>query len=479
MLASILSNLKKFREQIYNLIRFRADACMDLLDALCSNLTADSVVKLSLNSHHRRTYNSITDVLTHFHEGGEAQETQLQELLVEQAVQANGDRDHFLFVTDCTSAPRVHSPTLEDRSIVYSPNPAPGNAPITIGHKYSITGFLPPKKTNDPPWVLPLSTQRVPSFKDETLLGAEQLQRILNKVKKHSPNKLCVHVADSGYCKPQYLHALHSPQAGNKNLVTIVRARSDRVFYRKSIRERSIYSGKRGHKLWYGDKFDFKEESTWGTPDTYVEKSVKTRKGKPCLLRIQVWHNIVMRQKKGIPMNEYPFSVCRAVLVDAAGNSIFHKPLWSLVFGERRHETYAEQVYQDYLQRYDIEHFLKFGKKRLLMDKCQSSETQHEENWWSICSLAQAILFVAREAAQKLPYHWEKHLPEIKAYDRLPSSGQVQRSFEQLTRLIKTPALPPKPRGNPLGRRLGEKQSKRKRYSVVKKAKKPTLADTG
>lgn len=479
MLASILSNLKKFREQIYNIIQFRADACMDLLDALCSNRTADSVVKLSLNSQHRRTYNSITDVLTHFHEGEEAQETQLQELLVEQAIQANDHREYFLFVTDCTSAPRVHSPTLEDRSIVYSPNPVLGNAPITIGHKYSITGFLPPKKPNDPPWVLPLSTQRVPSSKDETLLGAEQLQGVLKKIRKDSPNKLCINVVDSGYCKPQYLHALHSPEAENKNLVTIVRARSDRVFWQKSTIDRSRYSGKRGHKLWYGDKFDFKDESTWGAPDVYIKKLAKTKKGKPCTLRIQVWHNIVMRQKKGIPMNEYPFSVCRAVLVDANNNSIFHKPLWSLVFGERRDETYAEQVYQDYLQRYDIEHFLKFGKQHLLMDKFQSSSTQHEENWWSICSLAQAMLFVAREAAQKLPYHWEKYLPEIKASDRLPSPGQVQRSFEQLTSLIGTPALPPKPRGNPLGRQPGTKQPKRKRYPVIKKGKKPILADTG
>ena len=45
MLASILSNLKKFREQIYHIIQWRPDACMELLDALCSNVTADSVVE--------------------------------------------------------------------------------------------------------------------------------------------------------------------------------------------------------------------------------------------------------------------------------------------------------------------------------------------------------------------------------------------------------------------------------------------------
>ncbi|CAN1209806.1 hypothetical protein TUMEXPCC7403_06245 [Tumidithrix helvetica PCC 7403] len=43
------SELQKFREQIYNQIKQRADSAMDLLDALCSNNRAPSVVQLSLN----------------------------------------------------------------------------------------------------------------------------------------------------------------------------------------------------------------------------------------------------------------------------------------------------------------------------------------------------------------------------------------------------------------------------------------------
>lgn len=479
MLASILSNLKKFREQIYRAIQWRPDACMELLDALCSNVTADSVVKLSLNVHHRRTYNSITDVITTFNQGGESQADELLHLVTQQAIEANSNRDYFLFVTDCTPAPRVYSPTLEDRSIVYSPNPIFSNAPITIGHKYSITGFLPPKDNNAPPWVLPLSTQRVPSFEDEALLGAEKLQQILNIITEESPDKLFINLVDSGYCKPKYIYKLHAPEAQNQNLLTIVRARSNRVFWRKSVKERSIYSGKRGHKLWYEGKFDFKQESTWDAPDAFFEKQVITKKGKLCFLKIQSWNNVLMRQKEGIPMNEHPFTVHRATLTDSAGHPIFHKPLWLLVFGNRRNEINAEQVYQNYLQRYDIEHFFKFEKNHLLVDKFQTSNTQHEENWWSLCSLAQAILFIARQAAQKMTHPWEKYLPEIQQCDRLPSPRQVQRSFEQLTQLIGTPANPPKPRGNPLGRQPGEKPLKRKRYPVVIKGKKPIFADTG
>jgi hypothetical protein len=479
MLASILTNLKKFRQQIYEIIQYRSDACMDLLDSLCSNISANSPVKLSLNSNHRRSYNSITDVVTTFNHGGEVQDNELLNLVTQQAITEKSDRNYFLFVSDCTPAPRKHSPTLSDRSIVYSPNAILGNKPITIGHKFSVTAFLPPKD-DSPPWVLPLITQRVSSSEDGEIVGAENLQSILNIISKEAPpDKLCVNVVDSGYCKPKYIHKLHNKDAKNKNLITIVRARSNRVFWTKAKQEHSIYSGKIGHKLWYGNKFDFKDEATWGEPNDFVENKVTTKKGKLCTVKIQAWDNILMRQKSGLPMNEHPFTVYRAVMTDAGGNNVFHKPLWLLCFGDRRKEITPLQAYQDYLQRYDIEHFFKFAKNRLLADKFQTSSTQHEENWWSICSLAQATLYVAREAAKKMPFPWEKYLPEIKKSDRLSSPAQTQRSFEQLTCTIGTPAKAPKPRGKPLGRSNGQKRPKRERHSVVFKGKKTEILDTG
>jgi len=43
------TQLKQFREQVYQNFNKRADAIMDLLDALSSNSQARSVVELSLN----------------------------------------------------------------------------------------------------------------------------------------------------------------------------------------------------------------------------------------------------------------------------------------------------------------------------------------------------------------------------------------------------------------------------------------------
>ena len=54
-----LEQLKQFRRQLYSSFEYRADAIMDLLDALSSNTTAKSTVELSLNPLFRRGYGSI------------------------------------------------------------------------------------------------------------------------------------------------------------------------------------------------------------------------------------------------------------------------------------------------------------------------------------------------------------------------------------------------------------------------------------
>lgn len=130
MLDPILTNLKYFREQIYTSITYRADACMELLDALCSNTTADTPVKLSLNPHHHRTDNSITDVVSEFHKGGEIQEDKSINILIQQMIKNHGLEKYYLFATDCTPAPREYANTLTDRGVIYSPNPIADNKPI-------------------------------------------------------------------------------------------------------------------------------------------------------------------------------------------------------------------------------------------------------------------------------------------------------------------------------------------------------------
>jgi hypothetical protein len=64
MLLPIVNKLKKFREKIFRCCSFRADATMELVDALSGNINAKSVVQLCLNPAFRRRYGSVRDAIT-------------------------------------------------------------------------------------------------------------------------------------------------------------------------------------------------------------------------------------------------------------------------------------------------------------------------------------------------------------------------------------------------------------------------------
>ena len=134
MQEEIIKQLRRFREKIYQIFPSRRDAAMELIDALSSNKTATSVVALSLSPLHRRNYCSITRVLDEYLSTNVAvalQQKQKLTCLLSSVIPSLSQRTFHLFVTDCTPEPRVFSPTLEDRSLVYAPNMVCGNKPVT------------------------------------------------------------------------------------------------------------------------------------------------------------------------------------------------------------------------------------------------------------------------------------------------------------------------------------------------------------
>src|SRR5207244_657319 len=95
-------------------------------------------------------------------EGHRVQNKTMGALLSEQCPPLE-KRSFHLFAVDCTSNERLFSPTLLDRSPVYTARPTvPSNKPMTIGHQYSVVAYLPEKPSQQtPPWVIPLSSERV------------------------------------------------------------------------------------------------------------------------------------------------------------------------------------------------------------------------------------------------------------------------------------------------------------------------------
>ena len=60
--------------------------------------------------------------------------------------------------------------------------------------------------------------------------------------------------------------------------------------------------------------------------------------------------------------------------------------------GKKKDEISPKDVYLHYKSRFDIEHFLKFGKSKLLMDKFQSSDAARDEDFMMFSAIAYHIL---------------------------------------------------------------------------------------
>lgn len=468
MLDAIVNVIKKFREKIYNFFPHRQDAAMELVDSLASNTQARSVVELSLNPVHRRNYCSITRALGEFYVGYDAkdkqkQNQQLTQMLAEYCPPLQ-KRHYHLFALDCTSNPRLFSKTLADRGFVYAPNAVSGNKPVTIGHQYSMAVYLPEKLSQDtPPWVMPLSCERVETHQKGTMIGMRQMNTCISQ--SIFQDRLCVSVGDCAYSNPNCLAEAFK----NPNQVHVSRARNNRTFYSSPVQKKR--SKIRGRPKCYGKKFKLHAKRL-RKPDECIEFKTFSKKGKEQIVRIECWNNMLMRGSRNADMAHCPFRLLKIQVYKPTGELFFKRPMWIIVSGKKRDQLSLLDVYNIYRQRFDIEHFFKFGKDKLLLDKLQTPEVEHEEAWWQFVMIAYAQLFMSRELAKNTPHPWEKYASEFKSPCNEKSPTQTQKSFGRIIQEIGTPAKPPRPRNKSRGRRQGDIQIKRQHHTVVIKRQK-------
>jgi hypothetical protein len=466
MLDAIVNRVKQFREKIYHFFPCRRDAAMELIDSLASNTQAKSVVELSLNPLHRRNYCSITRSIDEFyaglnHENKQRQNKQLTQILSTCCMPLQ-KRPYHLFALDCTPNPRVFAKTLSDRGIVHAPNPIYGNKPITIGHQYSIAVYLPEKLSEGtPPWVVPLSCERVGTDQKGTVVGMEQISHCIGQAKFEGT--LCVSVGDCAYSDSSCV------SQANKNpaQVHVSRSKNNRVFY-EALPEKKRKS--QGRPKRYGKKFRLNTKRL-RRADESTELKIISAKEKEFTVTIECWNNMRMRGKSGSDTSKTSLRLLRVRVYNTIGELLFKRPMWLIVSGKKQSELSLTDIYHIYRQRFDIEHFFKFGKNRLMMNKIQTPETDHEEAWWQLTIMAYAQLYTSRKLADYMPQPWEKYLYAFKSSDREKSPTQVQKSFSRIIRRIGTPAQPPKPRNKSIGRIKGTLQIKRQRYPVIIKAK--------
>jgi len=456
------NRLEQFRKEVYQTFNNRADALMDLVDAICSSPNARSVVEYSLTPCYRRSYSTIFKAID---------EIELDDLatarLLAPYLPRPQQRSFWVLGTDVTPQPRQFARTLPDRGMVYQPNPIKGNKPVTIGHQYSTVTLLPEaEEGSSPSWVIPLMSHRVRTDEDKELIGTAQIEALLSDKELPFRHDFCVDVGDTSYSKPACLYA----NRHHDNLVTIARVRGTRVLYQQPVSDNAEKIKKRGHPTWYGERFALQDSETWHEPDEKATCTEISRRGKVYRVKMRAWHNMLMRGKRKpkLPMHRHPFTLIQVLRYDEKGELACKRPMWVLAIGKQRAKLDLLAIYLTYSERYNLEHFFRFGKQKLLLASFQTPDDVREENWWKLVHLAYAQLWAARHVASHLPRPWERNLPEMKK--GLISPSLVQRDFGRIIRQIGTPAKPPKPHFISSGRPKGTKLPARPYQKVIIKS---------
>ena len=462
-----LLKLKRFRERLYHVFDWRADALMDLVDGLAANQNARSVAELSLEISCRFGYGSLYAAIDGLVRPRKpAQEWTERKRLERRCQAAVADvlarpqrAPYWTMAIDGLSVSRPHAGTLHDRGYVHQADAHRGARPVTVGHAYSLLVALPEKTSKvEPPWAVPLSTRRVATHHNALAIAVEQVVALMEGKDLPWHEALCVVAADAAYSVASFL----GPLAAEANLVVDTRLRSNRTLYRLP---KAKDPHRPGRPRAYGEPFKLNDPSTRGEPDEVIEFHTTTRRGRSMSVRLEVWSNLIMRAKRAWPMHRHPFTVVRVTCHDEAGHIMFRRPMWLAIFGARRGEVTARQAQAVYHQRFHQEHMHRFGRQRLLLDAFQTPETQREENWLVLVGLAYAQLFAARRLAVHLPRPWERQQPVDP--DAVASPTTVMRNMPRILGQSGTPARAPKPRGNAPGRAKGVSPPRRRRYPVI------------
>ena len=363
-----------------------------------------------------------------------------------------------------TACPRPHAKKLEDRSIVHAPTYTPGQKPIALGHQYSVTAWLPKKQEDkDKHWIVPLVGDRVPTNQKPSEFGMTQLTKLITDLDLQ--DELVVSVSDSAYGSENCRKEANTVS----NLVHIYRLPGHRNIYCK------LEKNKNKQKK-YGDTMSLKKEATHKDPDDTTTTTYKSCKGRLYHVSISRWDDMRVRGTRTFKAYKHPFDLLRIlirhVLDDGSHGDVVGKPMWLVAYGERRREISTLDIYQNYAQRFDLEHYFRFGKNNMLLTKYQTPSVEHEETFFMLCLIAYAEMYLARNDAELVLTKWEQYgYDDNQCGSDTLSPAKVQRSFQSVLAKTSTPAKVAKKRGINSGRKTGESVGYRENKDTIFKTK--------
>lgn len=425
--------IQQFRKAVYQSILKRADAILDLVDALTVAGHVDSPVALSEEAPFRRKFCSIFDTLR----CGEFDFDRLLQALYEfQPADSEEMAGYEIYALDCTSNPRCEAETLEDRGSLKTQK----DDPVHYGHKYSWLVRLVHWGTS---WVAPVDVQRV-----ETTLTDSQIASVQVKELDQRNPKPKVVVADSQYGNHLFLAVFLVVQ----NVLALVRLRSNQVFYGQP---KPHPKGTKGAPAKHGARFKLSE------PSRLPDQSETFLLGEQTVT-LQAWQGLHLKKLPALVG-----MVLRVEFLRADGTPRYKRPMWLFWTGP---ETVSLQALcRMYFWRFAIEHLFRFLKQHLGLNANQSTDLVSCDQWMWLCALAYWQLLLMRDGVENTRPAWFPAKTALQANYLTPR--QVQRGALRYLVQLGTPAQATRTAGKGKGRSKGYHPTPRQRFPVVKKAK--------
>jgi hypothetical protein len=424
---------QQFREKVYQSMRKRADAILDLVDALTVAGHVDSPVALSEETPFRRKFSSIFDTLR---QGEIDFDLLLQALYDCQPANSEELAGCEVYGLDCTPNEREEAETLADRGSLKTQK----EDPVRYGHKYSWLVRLVHWGTS---WVAPVDVRRVDTRLSDSTLGALQVKEANLR---HPKQKVIV--ADSLYGNHVFLAVFLVVQ----QVYALVRLRSNLVFFE---RPKPHLKGTRGAPAKHGAKFKLSQ------PPRSADRTETFLLGEQTV-KLEAWQGLHFKK-----LSDLVGMVLRVEFLRPDGTPRYKRPMWLFWTGP---ETVAlEDLCRMYLWRFAIEHFFRFLKQHMGLNANQSTDLVSTDNWMWLCALAYWQLLLMRDEVKASRPAWYPagKQPEPKGL----TPGQVQRSTFGYLVQLGTPARNTRKAGKGKGRSAGYRPAARTRYPVVKKRK--------
>jgi len=467
-----IDSARTFQKKLLNLFNNRSYASLQLVEALAHASKPTTVVELSQETPFQRSYSTINKVLNAFGEEslvtktvnvGESTKTErrIDPVVFSKITKPFSDlfvamlpkevnRKFCLFALDATSIPRIHAHTLDDRSYVHQANQI--GLPVTVGVEASVLTYLPEYSIEEANWQLPVSLERISTETTACQVAGAQLQ-LLDQLTS-ADSQLTVIVADTAY---------GSLVPYSKEQVVIARGRIDRQGRRPAKNDKTAPKGKGRPRKYEPGIIRFIEDlppgTEGGSDEEYeFEDTIKQRRVDVLLNR---WNSVHVEGH-----SELVDIVKVEIFAQDDCTEVLFSLLLLILSGTRRGEITALDAYHSYRRRFDIEHFFRFVKQRLLFCAYQTPELDHQISWWWFCCMAYWLLYHVRHVAQGITRPWHK-----KQDSTTPAGpGKVKRLFAtRIFPVLGSPCRPPIKREKSRGRELGTRFRKRERKKVVKK----------